>query len=354
MKSRKYHVRQNRRTRRKQHGGIKCNEPTTWIPFKWYENSCWLDTFILAFLHHPNKSINDYLLSANENIQIMKNSTNNSSQLKTIKYYEKILHKLLKIRKRLRERFDEPASSQAITKIREDIRDTLSKCPKGSKFKKGETSSIGEIFDFLADMFSFPRSIQYTEYIGNSINESNTNSITITGFDIQEMKIMNSMSNIKNIKNMKTIDTIVIQDILKKFCNYPEQNIIRQYTHFGDLIPINIERDDYAGGIIQTPIELEEYITLNSTDDIEENYRLVSVICNTGGHYVAYLACDTDIINNDSRETTSWLFYNDLQSHDKRIIKKGKLASWWEKEIPGYKNRYPISHATWLLYIKTT
>lgn len=337
MKTRCKRIHQNRRTRRKcrsgkvqhlkkQHGGIKCSEPTTWTPFSYSSNSCWLDTFLLAFLHYPTTAIDTYLSNATEHIETMKNSATNSSQLNIIKQHEIILQRLLKIRKRLRESFDTPATGQALAKIREDIRSALSTCPKGAIFKKGEMSSTAEIFEFLTDILDLPRTIRYAEKQGDSPQtDGYTHSITLSGFDIMNM------------------GEIVLSKILTKVQKYPEQHIVRQYKRFSDIVPINIERDDFEGGIIQTPIIPEEYISLKTSANTYDSYRLVSIICNVGAHFVTYIACEED---------ESWLFYNDLNSSSDRIKNVGSLADWWGNEIPGYSDKYPPTHSTWLLYVK--
>lgn len=320
-------IRRHKKTLRKQRGGIKCNEPTTWTPFSYSNNSCWLDTFLLAFLHHPNDAIDEYLSNASKHIETMKSHINNSTQLHIIEQHEKILQRLLKIRTRLRKTFSTPAAGQALAKIRENIRDALSTCPTGIKFTKGEMSSTAEIFEFLTDIFDFPRTIQYHEEQGDSPQKDGyMHSITLSGFDITN------------------IGEIVLSDILTKVQRYPEQRIIRQYKRFGNIVPINIERDDFKGGIIQTPVEPQEYITLKTSANTDDFYRLVSIICNTGAHFVTYIACDA---------TDSWLFYNDLPKEpSKRIIDVGNIDSWWGTEIPGYSDRYPATHSSWLLYVK--
>ncbi len=324
--TRKKHARTQRKTRRVQHGGIKCDEPTTWTPFSYSSNSCWLDTFLLAFLHHSNAAIDKYLSNAHIHIETMKSVAQNSSQLNIIKQHEIILQRLLKIRTRLRQTFNTPATGQALAKIRENIRTALSTCPTGIKFTKGEMSSTAEIFEFLTDILDLPRTIRYAEQQGNSPQKDGyMHSITLSGFDIMNM------------------GEIVLSKILKKVRRYPEQRIIRQYKRFGDIVPINIERDDYTGGIIQTPIIPEEYISLKTASNTYDSYRLVSIICNVGAHFVTYVACDA---------TDSWLFYNDLNSPSERIEDVGSLADWWGNEIPGYSNKYPPTHSTWLLYVK--
>lgn len=337
MKTRCNRVCQNRRTRRKcgsrkvkhlkkQYGGIKCYEPTTWTPFSYSDNSCWLDTFLLSFLHYPSKAIDTYLTNATEHIETMKSIVHNSSQLHIIRQHDTILQRLIKIRTRLREKFDTPATGQALAKIRENIRTALSTCPTGGIFIKGAVSSTAEIFDFLTDIFGFPRSIRYAEkQEGHPQMEDTTHSITLTGFDIMNM------------------EEIVLSRILTKPQRYPDQHMVRQYKRFGEIVPINIERDDFEGGMIKTQIESEEFISLKTAKNTEESYRLVSIICNTGRHFVTYIACDED---------DSWLFYNDLNQPKDRIISAGTLSHLWGNEIPGYKHKYPGTHATWLLYVK--
>jgi len=329
--TRKKHARTQRKTRRVQRGGIKCDEPTTWTPFSYSSNSCWLDTFLLGFLHHPNAAIDKYLSNASEHIETMKPHINNSTNLNAIKQHEIILQRLLKIRTRLRQTFNTPATGQALAKIRENIRTALSTCPTGIKFTKGEMSSTAEIFEFLTDILDLPRTIRYAEKHGNSPQKDGyMYSITLSGFDIMNM------------------GEIVLSDILTKVKKHlderhPERSIKMQYKRFGDIVPINIERDDYAGGVIQTPIIPEEYISLKTSANTYDSYRLVSVICNVGAHFVTYIACDA---------TDSWLFYNDLNLPSERIEDVGSLADWWGNEIPGYNNKYPPTHSTWLLYVK--
>jgi hypothetical protein len=324
-------IRQHRKTQRKQRGGIKCNEPTTWTPFSYSDNSCWLDTFLLAFLHHPSEVIDEYLSHASEHIETMKPHINNSTNLNAIKQHEIILQRLLKIRTRLRQTFNTPATGQALARIRENIRTALSTCPTGIKFEKGKMSSTAEIFEFLTDILDLPRTIRYVEKQGNSPQKDGyMHSITLSGFDIRNMgEIL--LSNILT-KVKKHIDE-----------RHPERSIKMQYKRFGDIVPINIERDDYQGGVIQTPVIPEEYISLKTSANAYDSYRLVSITCNVGAHFVTYIACDA---------TESWLFYNDLNPPSERIQDVGHLADWWGNEIPGYRDKYPPTHSTWLLYVK--
>lgn len=326
MKTRRHNARRHRKTRRKQYGGIKCSEPATWTPFSYSDNSCWLDTFLLAFLHYPSEAIDDYLSNATEHIETMKSIVHNSSQLQIIRQHDTILQRLIKIRKRLREIFDTPATGPALAKIRENIRTALSTCPTGAKFTKGQISSTAEIFEFLTDILDLPRSIRYAEKQDDfPQTDGYAHSITLSGFDIMNMS------------------EIVLSTILTKVQRYPEQRMVRQYKRFSDIIPINIERDNFEGGMIPTPLEPEEFISLKISKNTQESYRLVSIICNTGGHFVSYIVCDED---------DSWLFYNDLNEPKRRITNLGTLADWWGNEIPGYKDRYPATYATWLLYVK--
>ncbi len=330
--TRKKHARTQRKTRRVQRGGIKCDEPTTWTPFKYDDNSCWLDTFLLAFLHHPNAAIDAYLLDAKDNINTMKSIINYPEELYIIKRRKTILKRLLKIRDRLRKTFSEAISEKALEKIREEIRDALSQCPKGDIFEKGEMSSTAEIFDFLTNILNLPRTIQYIEKQGNLPNiVRSIHSITLTGFD--------------GIMAMEEIDISGILTQVKTHIDerYPERSTTMQYKSFGDIVPINIERDDYEGGIIKTPVKLEKYIKLKTDYNIDSTYKLVSVICNIGAHFVTYIACDS----NDS-----WLFYNDLNKESKRIINVGNIDSWWNKKIPGSSTKTPNKYTTWLLYVK--
>jgi hypothetical protein len=315
--TRKKHARTHRNTRRVQRGGIKCDEPTTWAPISYSSNSCWLDTFLLAFLHHPNTAIDTYLSDASEHIE-----TNQ---------HDIILQRLLKIRSRLRGVFSESINGRALAKVRENIRTALSTCPTGDIFAKGKMSSTGEIFNYLSTIFKFPNTIRYAEKQAKSNQkEGAINYISLSGFDIMN------------------ISEIILSNILTKVKKHlderhPERSIVMQYKRFGDIVPINIERDDYEGGIITTPVKLEEYIGLKTASNIVSTYRLVSVICNVGGHFISYLACDND---------DTWVFYNDLNEKSKRIINVGNIDSWWGKEIPDFSDRYPVTHSTWFLYIK--
>jgi hypothetical protein len=311
---------------RKQRGGIKCRDPTSWTPIPYDSNSCWLDTFLIAFLHYPIDYIDQLLEDAKESIRLMMNIPQNKNAIGALQRQEKILLRMLKIRSRLRSTYTNSIQESALKTMRNNIRNTLATCPGGKKFSSGKMSSTGEIFKFIADMFAFPPTMKYLQVIGNTVEDIVTNQIEITGMELLQTKT-------------KTLD--LSEMLTKPHIIY--DNIRRHFQQFGPIIPIEIERSLYTSGIITTPIILNEILTLPTSPRTYALYQLVSVICNVGDHYVAYVACD---------ENDHWLFFNDLLSEKTRISSVGKIENWWTTAIPGYRSTTPATHATWLLYVK--
>ena len=220
--------------------------------------------------------------------------------------------------------------------MRNTIRNTLATCPRGEKFSSGKMSSTGEIFTFIANMFAFQPTIKYLQVNGNTVEDIPTNQIEITGMELQNMERQN-MHNL-NLSEMLTKPHIIYDTIR------------RHFQQFGPIVPIEIERSLDESRMITTPIVLNEMLTLPTSHRTYALYQLVSVICNVGGHYVAYVACDED---------DHWLFFNDLKPENNRIRSAGKIEDWWTKDIigyekktPGYGKKTPATHATWLLYVK--
>jgi hypothetical protein len=323
------------KTRKQQRGGLKCTEPATWTPFKWSANSCWLDSFLLGLLHHSNKQIDSIIDTAldtiNEQINVAKEY--NTDSLPLLKRKRLIAEKMQYLRAHLRNAFEESFNTRNtetdLSKLREDIRTSLTSCPGGTIFKKGRFSSISEIWQFIVGLLSIPETIRYMEkQPALDQMEGSATYIAFSGFDLVDRSELN------------------IYEYLTKVQRQTQRTF--QYKRFGELVPIDIERmaGDSANGldIITTPIILTEYMSLKTKSSIQSEYRLVTVICNTGGHYVSYIACD---------DTDQWMFYNDMiRSEEDRIIPVGAFDDWWSTPIPGTEDKSPSEYATWLLYIK--
>ena len=93
MKTRKQSRRQRGRQSRRQRGGIKCRDSTSWTPIPYESNSCWLDTFLIAFLHYPVDYIDQLLDDAKGSIDLMMRIPQNKEAIVALKRHEKHLVK---------------------------------------------------------------------------------------------------------------------------------------------------------------------------------------------------------------------------------------------------------------------
>lgn len=293
LQTRKHARKQRRVTRKRKHqrGGFYCNSESSQALFKFKENSCYMDSVLVSWIHAAPSDIQDVFSNTydtwktHEDALITKNKANTvDKEIDEIQKRQQLLMYLYTLYEQLQ---PEPEGIETMntainvaTNIRNDFRDILSQCPAFMGFyakttypKLTQFQDAEDFYTQLGEFLQIPEAIQVK--IGNQ----------------------NQTRSIYRIPVDTSATSITVQD---KITSADEFNGLVNGTSYG-ILPIFIQRFDDNNDFIDTPAALEETLTLSN----KEVYELVSIVVHTGAsHYYALLKCT---------DTEGWMWYDDLQ-----------------------------------------
>ena len=286
-------------------GGVACQRATL---FKYSNNSCYLDTTLIGWLHFADAD----LKAALEELGATEPQGNK----------KRLIEKLIEIYDSLK--LYGPAKD--VTKLREEFRNILQKCDDFINLMPEpnlkSTQAADEIFTSL------------TEYIGINNIKIKNNYRGFRGYTEEEKNNLMAQNPDRNRNQLNTfnpdlpvppprepiIENINISILKPAEGSLSPQELVStplESRRDGDyivdqtingtvygILPISVERrlyDKYNDTKRnKTPINLESHLELD-----DGLYALVSIICfvSNPSHYVGYYKCD---------EGDNWIFYNDL------------------------------------------
>jgi hypothetical protein len=311
---RKFVVRLIKRNKKTMKGGVACQSATL---FKYSNNSCYLDTTLIGWLHFADADLRADL----EVLAVVAEGNK-----------KRLIENLIEIYDSLKLYGPGPAKDiKGMTALREEFRNILQQCEDFTNLMPipdlTHTQAADEIFTSL------------TNYIGVNNIKINNNYRGFRGYTEQEKNILMAQNPGRNRNQIDTFDpdlpeppprestvekiNIIIlkpaegslspQELVSTPLESRRNNVGDDYyiveqtivgTVYG-ILPISVERRIYDSNNDtlrnQTEISLESHINLED-DGI---YQLVSVICfvSDPDHYVAYYKCD---------QGDNWIFYDDL------------------------------------------
>jgi hypothetical protein len=338
---RKFVVRLIKRNKKTMKGGVACQSAAL---FKYKNNSCYLDTTLIGWLHFADADLRAALVDRHE------------VELEQTKKY--LIQKLIEIYDSLKLYGPGPAKDiKEITALREEFRNTLQQCEDFTDLMPESdlksTQAADEIYTNLINYIGI-KNIKikndyrgfrgYTEEEKNILMQQNPgrnrNQIDTFNPDVPEPPPRESDIEEINIIILKPAEgSISPQTLVSTPLESRRNNRGNDYymvepkiagTVYG-ILPISIERRifDSNNNTLRnkTEISLESHIELD-----DGLYALISVICfvSDPDHYVGYYKCN---------EGDNWIYYDDLGINLDKMVGgtgceediRGIFTEWLEK-----------------------
>ena len=294
-------------------GGVACQSATL---FKYSNNSCYLDTTLIGWLHFADADLRADL----EVLAVVAEGNK-----------KRLIENLIKIYDSLKLYGPGPAKDiKGMTALREEFRNILQQCEDFTNLMPipdlTHTQAADEIFTSL------------TNYIGVNNIKINNNYRGFRGYTEQEKNILMAQNPGRNRNQIDTFDPDLPEPPPRE-STVEKINIIILKPAEGSLspqklvsTPLELRRNDrgnhyyivepkIAGtvyGILPISVERRIYdsnndtlrnqteISLESLVELDDGlYELVSIICfvSDPDHYIGYYKCD---------QGDNWIFYDDL------------------------------------------
>jgi hypothetical protein len=294
--------------------------------FKYANNSCYLDTLLISWLHSAPPTIRAQL--QNEHDMIL--GTNYGSSPEMLPKLE-ILTTLMNLYDILQgdtpEGFTNMKNRKTLLKratmMRESVRETLQMCPIFDENLE-EVQDTATFFDKLLETLNIdmPCVLKETDQVSGTSEPILKSYVTVYPKDKNVLYRLTEESEPEK-QGPKTITQ-------------------RLYKTTGGVLPIEIQRLTYTGDLTTNPINIPETVTLD--DGI---YTLQSVICHRINiqHFVCYLRCLED--------HDKWMYYDDLNvsskyKYDDVILDEHFMTT----KMPGSSKYTPQQSATFLFYVR--
>jgi rubrerythrin len=326
----------------RQRGGVHCENKNAMSFFTWDENSCYLDTFLVGWLHYAGADFID-------TVEALESAEGDQNKKNLLNHIKEIIQSLSQFP-------ENPVADpvKKITEIRNKFRNNLQACPtiRQQFGNLTDTHDTIEMFEALTDMLHindvqiYNRYVPFLGYSPENIQKIKDNNPQRTNFNTLETLEQGTILY-KNYPHPEREDSITHTNIIKLGITSPEQVVpgdiidkeleeefdtidihkyINKRNYFGTehgILPIGIDRLVGGGGGNYSPLTFEREITMQ-----DGHYELVSIICHVPGHYVGYYKC---------RDTDEWIFYDDLGVSNKAVLKGGGKCI---EDITEIRNKY--------------
>jgi len=349
LRKRRFNLLSKNKIKRKKtmKGGVNCEKIKL---FTWSNNSCYLDTILVGWLHFADVD----LLQTFQTLEASDKDENKKT----------LYNILIELISHLSNFANPDFKRKNPTPLREEFRNTLQVCDDFTDRMAipdlTHTQDPVEIFTQLSNFLNINDIIIQNTYIpfrGYSKNQINQ---LIAANPARRRNEINTEeegtlrapppqrprdNEYTNIILLKPIDGLISpQELINTKFEHTRDDkdghwYLKDKEVYGTvhgILPIGVDRAS-PRGYMNKRINLEEFVQLK--DGI---YTLVSVICYVPGHYVGYYKCNSG---------NSWIFYNDLNSPTHGLL-RGGIETWEDKNIPGYRDRFPRRSATLLFYKK--
>jgi hypothetical protein len=337
---RKFLITSIKRNKKTMKGGVACQMATL---FKYSNNSCYLDTTLIGWLHFADADLRADLVELGFAAEENK---------------KRLIENLIKIYDSLKLYGPGPAKGiKEMTALREEFRNTLQQCEDFTDLMPipdlKETQAADEIFTSL------------TNYIGVNNIKIKNDYRGFRGYTEEEKNILMAQNPGRNRNQIDTFDPDM-PELPPRESTVEKFNIIILKPAEGSLspqklvsTPLELRRNDRDNdyyivepkivgtvyGILPISVERRIYdsnndtlrnkteISFESLVELDDGlYELVSIICfvSDPDHYIGYYKCD---------EGDNWVFYDDLGINLDKMVGgtdckediRGIFTEWLEK-----------------------